>query len=214
MLRRTRAMWGSRRVWQPRLVFWSGAVAVGLVSVLFAKLADIAQSGFHLIIGGGGGLRGLLPLLMTPVGFMLCAWAAYVYFPNSQGSGIPQAIAARHLRNEDERNRLLSLKMVVGKIGLTLLGLLCGASISREGPTVQVGASIMLQVARWGGMAQAKGLILAGSAAGVAAAFNTPLAGIVFAIEEMGRTYQARTNGLVLTAVILAGLASLGLLGN
>jgi H+/Cl- antiporter ClcA len=104
--------------------------------------------------------------------------------------------------------------MVVGKIGLTLLGLLCGASISREGPTVQVGASIMLQVARWGGMAQARGLILAGSAAGVAAAFNTPLAGIVFAIEEMGRTYQARTNGLVLTAVILAGLASLGLLGN
>ena len=72
----------------------------------------------------------------------------------------------------------------------------------------------MLQVARWGGMAQARGLILAGSAAGIAAAFNTPLAGIVFAIEEMGRTYEARTNGLVLTAVILAGLASLGLLGN
>jgi H+/Cl- antiporter ClcA len=79
---------------------------------------------------------------------------------------------------------------------------------------VQVGASLMLQAARWGGLAQARGLILAGSAAGIAAAFNTPLAGIVFAIEEMGRTYEARTNGLVLTAVILAGLASLGLLGN
>ncbi len=194
-------MWGSRRVWQPRLVFWTGAVVVGLVSVLFAELADVAQSGFHAIIGKGGGWRGLLPLLITPLGFVMCAWAAYVYFPNSQGSGIPQAIAARHLRDEEERSRLLSPKMVVGKIGLTLLGLLCGASI-------------MLQVARWGGMAQARGLILAGSAAGVAAAFNTPLAGIVFAIEEMGRTYQARTNGLVLTAVILAGLASLGLLGN
>jgi H+/Cl- antiporter ClcA len=152
--------------------------------------------------------------LITPFGFIVCAWAAHVYFPNSGGSGIPQAIAARHLHDPEERNRLLSLRLVVGKIGLTLLGLLCGASISREGPTVQVGASIMLQVARWGGMAQARGLILAGSAAGVAAAFNTPLAGIVFAIEEMGRTYQARTNGLVLTAVILAGLASLGLLGN
>jgi H+/Cl- antiporter ClcA len=214
MLRRTRAMWGSRRVWQPRLVFWIGAVLVGLVSVLFAELADVAQSGFHAIVGNGGGWRGLLPLLITPFGFVVCAWAAHVYVPNSQGSGIPQAIAARHLRDEEERNRLLSLRIVVGKIGLTLLGLLCGASISREGPTVQVGASIMLQVARWGRMAQAKGLILAGSAAGVAAAFNTPLAGIVFAIEEMGRTYQARTNGLVLTAVILAGLASLGLLGN
>lgn len=214
MLRRSRAMWGSRRVWQPRLVFWTGAVIVGLVSVLFAKLADIAQSGFHAIVGGGNGWQSALPLLITPSGFVVCAWAAHIYFPNSGGSGIPQAIAARHVRDADERNRLLSLKMVVGKIGLTLLGLLCGASISREGPTVQVGASIMLQVARWGGMAQARGLILAGSAAGVAAAFNTPLAGIVFAIEEMGRTYQARTNGLVLTAVILAGLASLGLLGN
>jgi H+/Cl- antiporter ClcA len=214
MLRRSRAMWGSRRVWQPRLVFWTGAVVVGRVSVLFAKLADIAQSGFHAIVGSGNGWQSALPLLITPAGFVVCAWAAHVYFPNSGGSGIPQAIAARHVRDAEERNRLLSLKMVVGKIGLTLLGLLCGASISREGPTVQVGASIMLQVARWGGMAQARGLILAGSAAGVAAAFNTPLAGIVFAIEEMGRTYQARTNGLVLTAVILAGLASLGLLGN
>lgn len=214
MLRRTRAIWGSRRVWQPRLVFWIGAVVVGIVSVLFAKLADIAQSGFLAILGDGGGWRGLLPLLITPLGFMFCAWVAHVHFPNSHGSGIPQAIAARHLREQEDRNRLLSLKMVVGKIGLTLVGLLCGASISREGPTVQVGASIMLQVARWGGMAQARGLILAGSAAGVAAAFNTPLAGIVFAIEEMGRSYQARTNGLVLTAVILAGLASLGLLGN
>lgn len=213
MLRRTHAMWVSRRVWQPRLIFWTGAIAVGLVSVLFAKLTDWAQAGFSAMVFGDS-WRSLLPLLITPGGFIFCAWASYVYFPNSQGSGIPQAIAARHLRSAEEREHLLSLKMIIGKIGLTLVGLLCGASISREGPTVQVGASIMLQVARWGGMSQARGLILAGSAAGVAAAFNTPLAGIVFAIEEMGRTYQARTNGLVLTAVILAGLASLGLLGN
>lgn len=214
MLRRTRVLWGSRRVWQPRLVFWSGAIAVGLISVLFAKLADFVQVGFHMMVNGGHGWRGWLPLAVTPLGFVACAWLAFACFPNSQGSGIPQAIAARHLRSDEDRSRLLSLKMVIGKIGLTLLGLLCGASISREGPTVQVGASVMLQAARWGGIAQERGLILAGSAAGVAAAFNTPLAGIVFAIEEMGRTYQARTNGLVLTAVIFAGLASLGLVGN
>jgi H+/Cl- antiporter ClcA len=57
-------------------------------------------------------------------------------------------------------------------------------------------------------------LILAGSAAGVAAAFNTPLAGIVFAIEEMSRAFESRTSGLVLTAVILAGLASLAMVGD
>lgn len=214
MLRRTRAMWGSRRVWQPRLVFWSGAIAVGLISVLFARLADLAQLGFRFIVDDGHGWRGWLPLVLTPLGFVASAWLAYACFPNSQGSGIPQAIAARHLRDEDDRTLLLSLRMVAGKILLTVLALACGASVGREGPTVQVGASLMLQAARWGGMAQARGLILAGSAAGVAAAFNTPLAGIVFAIEEMGRTYQARTNGLVLTAVIFAGLASLGLLGN
>jgi H+/Cl- antiporter ClcA len=214
MVRRSRAMWGSRRVWQPRLVFWAGAIAIGLISVLFAVLADQAQALFHQITGDSGGARSYLPLALTPLGFILCAWLAYVFFPGSQGSGIPQAIAARHLRDDDDRSHILSLRLVVGKIALTIVGLFSGASIGREGPTVQVGASLMLQVARWGGMAQARGLILAGSAAGIAAAFNTPLAGIVFAIEEMGRTYEARTNGLVLTAVILAGIASLGLLGN
>ncbi len=99
-------------------------------------------------------------------------------------------------------------------MALTLLGLACGASIGREGPTVQVGASIMLQVANWGRMGRERGLIVAGSAAGVAAAFNTPLAGIVFAIEEMSRAFELRTSGIVLFAVILAGLASLGMVGN
>ncbi|MFD1984195.1 chloride channel protein [Mesorhizobium newzealandense] len=214
MVRRSQAMWVSRRVWQPRIVFWAGAISIGLISVLFAVLADRAQALFHIAIGHQGGWRFYLPLVMTPLGFVLCAWLADSFFPGSQGSGIPQAIAARHLRDDEDRGHILSLRLVVGKIALTVVGLACGASIGREGPTVQVGASLMLQAARWGGMAQARGLILAGSAAGIAAAFNTPLAGIVFAIEEMGRAYESRTNGLVLTAVILAGLASLGLLGN
>lgn len=214
MLRRSQAMWVSRRVWQPRLVFWAGALSIGLISVVFAMLADQAQALFHDLTGSGSGWRLYLPLIMTPAGFVLCAWLAHSYFPGSQGSGIPQAIAARHLRDDEDRGHILSLRLAAGKIALTVIGLFCGASIGREGPTVQVGASIMLQAARWGGMAHARGLILAGSAAGIAAAFNTPLAGIVFAIEEMGRAYESRTNGLVLTAVILAGLASLGLLGN
>ena len=95
-----------------------------------------------------------------------------------------------------------------------MFGLACGASIGREGPTVQVGAAILLQGGKLGRMIGERGLILAGSAAGVAAAFNTPLAGIVFAIEEMGRAFEQRNAGLVLIAVILAGLASLGLVGN
>ena len=188
-------------------------MAIGVVSVAFAWMADLAQEAFAAMTAAGP-WGFLLPLILTPAGFLLSAWLAATQFPNSQGSGIPQAIAARHLREEEDRTRLLSLRVAFGKIVLTVLGLFCGASIGREGPTVQVGASIMLAVARFGGMAQARGLILAGSAAGIAAAFNTPLAGIVFAIEEMSRTFESRANGLVLTAVILSGLAALGLAGS
>ncbi|MFS2323876.1 chloride channel protein [Brucella sp. H1_1004] len=215
LLRRSQAMWMNPRLWKPRLVFWCGAIAIGLISVAFAEAADIAQGLFkNLTNGTESTWRAWLPLIITPLGFMLCSWIAITCFPGSGGSGIPQAIAARHLNNPEDRSLLLSLRIAFGKIILTIAGLFSGASIGREGPTVQVGASIMLLSARIGSMEHARGLILAGSAAGIAAAFNTPLAGIVFAIEEMGRAYAARTNGLVLSAVILAGLASLGLVGN
>jgi H+/Cl- antiporter ClcA len=213
LLRRSRVIWGSFSLWKPRLVFWCGALAIGVISVGFAKLADLAQKAFGSVTSSGQWAF-LLPLILTPAGFILSAYLAATLFPNSGGSGIPQAIAARHMHDAEDRTGLLSLKIAFGKIVLTVLGLFSGASIGREGPTVQVGASIMLAVARFGGMAQARGLILAGSAAGIAAAFNTPLAGIVFAIEEMSRTYESRANGLVLTAVILSGLAALGLSGS
>ncbi|MBN9554625.1 MAG: chloride channel protein [Alphaproteobacteria bacterium] len=208
-LRRHRLLLLSRRHWKMRLVLWGGALTVGVVSVAFAWAANRAQDVFSHIL-----FNPWLALLITPLGFVACAFGARTVFAGAQGSGIPQAIAARHLKDDAARARLLSLRLTIGKILLTLIGLLCGASIGREGPTVQVGASLMLGAARLGGLARERGLILAGSAAGVAAAFNTPLAGIVFAIEEMSRAFESRTSGLVLIAVILAGLASLGLVGN
>jgi len=197
-------------IWRRRLVFWTGAVAVGLVSVIFTDAANWAQATFSLQRHWLWGL----PLVVTPAGFVFCAWAVKTYFDGAQGSGIPQAIAARELPPGPRRRALLAPKLIVGKIGLTVVGLLAGASVGREGPTVQVGATIMLQVAKLGGLRNERGLILAGSAAGIAAAFNAPLAGIVFAIEEMSRSFEHRTNGLVLYAVIFAGLTSLGLAGN
>lgn len=208
-LRRYGLRWFSRKQWQMRLVFWGGALAVGAVSVIFAMAANHAQDLFtHMTTNPWWALA------ITPFGFVLAAYLAKTVFNGSQGSGIPQAIAARQFRDSKTREKLLSLRITIGKIFLTLFGLACGASIGREGPTVQVGATIMLYSARIGGMGMERGLILAGSAAGVAAAFNTPLAGIVFAIEEMSRAFEQRTSGLVLIAVILAGLASLGIVGN
>jgi H+/Cl- antiporter ClcA len=198
----------SGRRWRMRLVFWGGTLAVGVISVAFAAAATQATRLFHLIM-----VTPWMALALTPLGFMLSTWLAVRFFPGSEGSGIPQVIAARAM-GESARARVLSLRLTFGKILLTLFGMACGASIGREGPTVQIGAAIMLQAGRLGRMVGERGLILAGSAAGVAAAFNTPLAGIVFAIEEMGRAFEQRNAGLVLIAVILAGLASLGLVGN
>ena len=207
--RHYRLLWLSARRWRMRLVLWGGAIAVGIIGVAFAWAANRAQELFHLML-----ISSWLALIITPAGFVLCAWLTRVVFPGAEGSGIPQAIAARTLKDDAMRSRFLSLKLTAGKILLTLIGLFTGASIGREGPTVQVGSSIMLAAAKLGGMGRERGLILAGSAAGVAAAFNTPLAGIVFAIEEMSRAFESRTSGLVLMAVILAGLASLAMVGD
>jgi len=209
VLRRSRQIWLSPAIWRRRLIFWCGGIAIGLAAAGLAIAADLVQGWFRLVVAP----RPYLPLLLTPLGFAVSAALTTRLFPGAQGSGIPQAIAARRVTEPAARTRLLSLRIAVGKILLTLLGLLVGGSVGREGPTVQIGASIMHGVSHlWGGKRQ--GLILAGGAAGVAAAFNTPLAGIVFAIEEMSRSFEQRTSGLVLTTVIVAGIASLSLLGN
>lgn len=195
--------------WRRRAIFLMGGIVVGAAAVALAMLSDQAQFA----------LAGLLSksryatLLVTPLGFALSVFLTNRFFRNSQGSGIPQAIAARQLTDQAARGRLVSIRIAIGKILMTLLGLLCGASVGREGPTVQVGASIMFAIGRMSPRRQ-PGLILAGAAAGVAAAFNTPLAGIVFGIEEMSREFETRTSSLIIAAVIAAGLTSLALVGN
>ncbi|HEX7801040.1 MAG TPA: chloride channel protein, partial [Asticcacaulis sp.] len=139
------------------------------------------------------------------------------WFGGAQGSGIPQVIAACEIvrHNPEKAQNLVSLRIAAGKIAMLILGLACGAPIGREGPTVQVGASLMRLTGRLGGIVQNESaLLLAGGAAGVAAAFNTPLAGIVFAIEELGKSFEQRTSGTVILTVMLAGVASLGLMGD
>ncbi len=195
--------------WQRRAIFLLGGVTVGASAMLLAKTADWVQEAFALFVGHWR----YGALVVTPLGMALSVYLTHRYFQNSQGSGIPQAIAARQLTDQTARSKLVSMRIAIGKILLTLLGLLCGASAGREGPTVQVGASIMFAAGRWSPRRQ-PGLVLAGAAAGVAAAFNTPLAGIVFGIEEMSRSFEVRTSGLIISAVIAAGLTTLGLVGN
>ena len=195
--------------WRRRLIFVGGGLIVGLLAVGLAAASDRVQALFQT----GLARWPYMPLVVTPLGFAFVVALAVRVFPNTQGSGIPQAIAARKLEDQEARGKLVGLRVAVGKILLTLLGLLVGASTGREGPTVQVGASVMFLIGKITPRRQ-PGLILAGAAAGVAAAFNAPLAGIVFAIEEMSRSFEARASGLIIAGVILAGLVAQALLGD
>lgn len=165
-------------------------------------------------------------LLMLPLGFAALRWLTVRYAPQARGSGIPQVIAAMDMPSRSNEQRLLvSLPQALWKIVLTAGGLAVGASIGREGPSVQVGAAVMLA---WGVWLHEKTransnlrfgfrtdtLIAAGAAGGLAAAFNTPLAGVVFAIEELGRGSVVRFDRMVMAGVLTAGFLTLALLGN
>ena len=199
--------------WKIRILFWSGAVIVGLVATGFALSTEFVDHSFHQLIQSSP----YLPLVICPLGLMLVSWITRRFFPGSQGSGIPQSIAALQMIDHTSRTAVLSFRIAFGKILLTLIGLMSGASIGREGPTVHIGAAIMFSLGRFAKFPHHymdKGLILAGGAAGIAAAFNTPLAGILFAVEEMGRSFEERTSGVLLTAVFIAGITAISIQGN
>ncbi len=112
---------------------------------------------------------------------------------------------------------LVSLRLSLAKIALTAAGLLGGLAIGREGPSVQVAAGVMMHARRWlprRASVKPHALLVAGGAAGIAAAFNAPLAGIMFAIEELTRRMEARSSGLVIAAIVLAGLIGVSAFGN
>jgi len=199
--------------WRRTVIYWIGAVLVGVIAVLFARMGDGAADLRSRIIAW----HPWAMLFVAPAGLAFITWVTRTLFKGAQGSGIPQTIATLHIDNYTVVDRVLSLKISVGKILLTCLGLICGASIGREGPSVQVGASVMHGFSRLLGqsnIAAKRSMILAGGAAGMAAAFNTPLAGIVFAIEELSHSFEQRTSGRTLTVVVVSGVTAIALLGN
>ena len=203
----------SVQTWKRRILFWGGGVTVGIVCVFFAFLCDMIDRKFGLFAVE----YKYLPLLITPIGFVVIVYIMRNMFDGSEGSGIPQVMAALAVKSIHRRKRLVSLRIVLGKFVLTIFGFMCGASIGREGPTIQLSASIMHRLGRIGNFHRddaERGLLLAGGAAGIAAAFNAPLAGIVFAIEELAGSYEKGVSGTIITTVVLSGFVALELLGN
>jgi len=188
----------------------AGAIVVGLVAFAFAGAADVAQKLFsHLS-------RSVYwaPAVLTPLGFALLALLMRRYAPGARGSGIPQVMHVARSVQDPRAQRLISPATAAWKMVLTVAALLCGASVGREGPTVQVSAAIMAAFQRLTATRLSPAMVIAGGAAGVSAAFNTPLAGVAFAIEELASAYEQRLAVIVMAAVMIAGLVSQGLEGD
>jgi H+/Cl- antiporter ClcA len=200
--------------WWARAVVVLVAVVAGLTIVGFTWLSEHALDAFF----AGRARYWWAPLVWTPVCTALIVWCTRRFAPGAAGSGIPQVIAALDPAMEPAQlGRFVSLKLSAAKIGLTAWGLLAGLSLGREGPSVQIAAGIMLQARRLmpsGAAVNAHSLLVAGGAAGIAAAFNTPLAGVMFAIEELARAPEQRNSGLIITAIVLAGVIAVSVHGN
>ncbi|HIL93591.1 MAG TPA: chloride channel protein [Cycloclasticus sp.] len=199
--------------WKTHLVFWLGAIFVGLATVALALGSEYMSALFR-------GLHQqflLYSFLFTPVSLTILAWITLRFFPGAERSGVPQVKAALQRSEAVNDKPFLSFRIVVGKLFLSIGGIFSGASVGLGGPAIHIGAALMTYIGRFANFGPhylEKGLILAGSSAGFAAIFSAPLAGIVFAIEEMGRSLEEKTSGLILTAVIFAGATALILLGQ
>lgn len=193
-------------------IFVFAAVVTGLISIIFGLGVVRASLVFRHITAA----RPRLVFALCPLGFAVIVLLTRKVFPGAQGSGIPQATAALKMREVADVDSVLSLRIAVGKFLLTLLGFLVGASIGKEGPTVQIGCAAMNICGRIGLQrthALQRLLILAGGAAGITCAFNAPIAGIVFAIEEMARSFNEEQSRSIILAAFASGVTLLIVLG-
>lgn len=205
------------RQWVDRALVLGYAVVTGLVVVGFTLLADVASHGFDSLRRLGV-YATYLPLLWTPLLTVVLLWWTRRYATGAVGSGIPQVVRALDDDlHPSQQAWLVSLRLSLHKIVLVSGGLLAGLSIGREGPTVQVGAGVMAHARRWlspESAIDAHDLMVAGAAAGIAAAFNTPLGGIVFALEQLSRRRSMSHSALVISSIVLAGLVAVSVFGN
>jgi CIC family chloride channel protein len=178
----------------------------GLAVVAFIMLTE--RLGMRLFPVGSAPWR---RLLFPVVGSLGIGYLLYRYFPNARGSGVPQTKAALFAREGR-----ITLRTVLGKFFCTSATLASGIPLGREGPSVQVGAGIGSVLGRLLGLRseQVKNLIPVGAAAAIAAAFNTPLAAVVFSLEEIMGDLHAPVMGAVVLASATAWMVLRVFLGD
>lgn len=182
-----------------------GAIT-GLVVVAFILLTE--RAGMRLYPVGGAPWR---RLLFPVVGSLVIGYLLSRYFPNARGSGVPQTKAALYAGGGR-----ITLRTVLGKFFCTSATLASGIPLGREGPSVQIAAGIASVLGRRLRMSpeKVKALLPVGAAAAIAAAFNTPLAAVVFSLEEIVGDLNAPVLGSVVLASATAWMVLRLLLGN
>ncbi len=178
----------------------------GLTVVAFILLTE--RLGMRLYPVGGAAWR---RLLFPVVGSLGVGYLLFRYFPNARGSGVPQTKAALFAREGR-----ITLRTVLGKFFCTSATLASGIPLGREGPSVQVGGGIASVLGRGLGLRpeKVKALLPVGAAAAIAAAFNTPLAAVLFALEEIMGDLHAPVLGSVVLASATSWVVLRLLLGN
>jgi len=198
------------------LPFWIASLASGLIAVLYAWLFARAEELSREIVR----INIWWLFLLTPLCFVAAYYIIERFSKYARGSGIPQVMAALELPSTASDKKLLKLvgiRVMITKIASSLLMVLGGAAIGREGPTIQLASSVFKKINQWVPESWPKiskrTMIMTGAAAGLAAAFNTPLGGIVFAVEELTRTHIRYYRTAIFSAVIISGLTAQWLLG-
>ena len=197
--------------------FWVASFITGLIAVFYSKLFFYAEGLTRFIVSRNH----FLLFLITPVCFLSAWWLVRRFASYARGSGIPQVMASVELAGTPEESKikkLLSLRIIFVKIVSSVLMVLGGGVVGREGPTIQIAGSVFKKIndwlPEWWPIISKANMIMAGAGAGLAAAFNTPLGGIVFTVEELTKTHISSFKTALFSAVIIAGLTAQTFLGS
>ena len=202
------------------LSVWVAAAVVGGLAVVYAKFIALLQNFYFLAFKH-------FPVWVAisgPILFVAATWIVRRFAPDAKGSGIPQVLVAIEQATIQKKeaapweHSLVSVRTSVVKVLSSAIGILAGASIGREGPTVQLAAAGFAwfgqRLRRFAPQIEFRTFLTAGAAAGVAAAFNTPIAGITFALEELGGDVFGVFRQMVMLAIIISGIVAQGTAGN
>lgn len=200
-------------------MFVLAAICNGLIIIAYGELFKTAEHLAQSLLRSNP----LMMLAFAPFLFLFAWYLNTIKYPYSGGSGIPQILATTEVPAETTAGSkflrgVLSIRSAVAKIFGSLLVVLSGGAVGREGPSLHVSASIFFffhrALNKIHRTTEYRTWIITGAAAGLAAAFNTPLGGIVYAVEELGSQYFTRVKNNLLLAVLVSGIASQAILGS